>query len=58
MGRRRGEVGRQHGGLGEMEHKLEINPEQERDGGLGEMGFSDEGDRKKNEQEKGRKKRS
>ena len=52
MGWRRGEVGRQHGGLGEMEHKPETNLEQGRDGGLGEMGLGNEGERKKNEKEK------
>ena len=44
-------------GLGKMEHKPETNPKQGRDGGLGEMGLGDEGE-KKNEKEKGGKKRS
>ena len=43
-------------GLGETEHKLETNPEQGRDGGLGEMGLDDKGERKKNEKDKGGKK--
>ena len=46
MGRRHGEMGRRRGGLGEMEHKPKTNPEQS-DGGLGEMGLSDKGERKK-----------
>ena len=44
-------------GLGKMEHKPETNPKQGRDGGLGEMGLGDEGE-KKNQKEKGGKKRS
>ena len=38
--------------------QIKINPKQGRDGGLGEMGLSDEGERIKNEKEKGRKKRT
>ena len=46
MGRRHGEMGWRRGGLGEMEHKPKTNLEQS-DGGLGEMGLDDKGERKK-----------
>ena len=40
-----------------MEHKSKTNPERGRDGGLGEMGLDDKGERKKkNEKDKGGKK--
>ena len=56
MGQRHGEMGWRCGRLGKMEHKSETNPEQGRDGGLGEMGLDDKGERKKNEKDKGGKK--